>query len=461
MNYFEKLAADEGWSAEGKDMLKSYLLNGLSIGGGAALLTSLINYLRHVSKPKHTSDEDDDTIYVFRNPNAPMNKTASDDEDSTMWERGVSMSGGVASALLGYALVKKLYSKLRAAQAQEELDKAQRIFLNESGYEVADKKGLKKNASFKDTWDKATGAVMAAPILLALGSAMATNAILESKYPAKSDKKVKAPKRIKIIDKPEDDQDEYMKMASAEIEEEARELVMRTATLNPVENSDFNDLLAACANGRHEEIKKVAQAIGFGPALSIVKGASAHPVSELNKHIAIGWLAKDPYMGPSSSLLAAGEFVEQYPNYFKKAAAYTGKAKEGLFKAAICLNKILRQQLSTDLGIRFEDTGIQEKSASWKPGTADYLSKVLSDLNGGLRNAEPMTKGDDRESTETSSTQAGIYNPDSASQPTDAKKTAFITASHTARRNANDLPTDDIDRFLTGDPQQPVQRPST
>lgn len=467
---FEKIAGD-GLSQEGAALIKNYLLGGLALGGSGALVTSFINYLNHIRKPEYLSSEDDDTIYVYRRNQGRMTKKSGKDEniESTFGERGLAFAGGLGATFAGYMLVRNLYAKLRAAQAQQELDKAQRIFLDEQGYDIAkkashDKSAGKGNAPLS-AWDTATGGLVATPLVLALATGIATHMMLDHKYPVKAKTEVKGPKKIKIVDAPlEDresrDQDEYLKLASHEVEDEAKELIIRTALLNPVENSDLLDVCNACANGRHEELKKAAQAIGFLPALSLVKGAAAHEPAPLNKHLAIGWMAKDAYMNKSIALMAAGEFVEQYPMLYKQACILPRDVQENLFKAAVCLNRAIRFQQSQELGIAFPDT--LEKSAASDAGTGDYLSRLLTRVNqvSTLNNAEPVTDGDDRESTETSGTMAGIHDPDSPSRPTHSKKMSFINSSKTARRNANDLPTDAIDQFLAGSPA-PSQQPNS
>lgn len=466
MTDFEKIASDDSiLSPEGAAMLRNYLLGGFALGSGGALATSLINYLNHIQKPTYTSADDDDTIYVYkRNPDkGKLKKKASGDPSSTMMERGLAMSGAVGSAFAGYMLVKRLYAKLRAAQAQKELDEAQRIFLDEQGYDISKKASYEKLAAEGNapmsTWDAATGSAIAVPVLLALATGVATHMMLDNKYPVKPKTEVKGPKKIKIIDAPggeSNDQDEYTKLASSEIEDEAKELIIRTALLNPVENSDLLDVCYACANGRHEELKKTAQAIGFLPALNLVKGASAHEPNSLKKHLAIGWMSKDAYMNKAVALMAAGEFAEQYPTFYKRACLLPRDIQENLFKAAVCLNRAIRFQESQELGIAFPEDPMTEKRASSAAGTGDYLSRLLARVNE-LENAEPVTDGDERESTDTSGAMAGIHNPDSPSRPTHAKKMSFINSSKTSRRNANDLPTDAIDQFLAGNPAPNAQ----
>lgn len=438
------------FTSEEKKTISKFLLGGAALGGSAALVTSLINYLNKLKKEVPSSDADDDTLYVYKKQASITNGTA--------------IAGGVVSALASYIAIKKLYQKFREHEAQKELDEAQHIFLDESGYKEASARRS------MGTWDAIAGAPVALPILLALAGGVTVNEILKSNFPGKK-QKVKAPRRIEVLDAKDVEAlrqvggptapaaPETEKEASYdEVDDDAQEFLCRLALLNPVDDSGLQALQKAAALGGHEMFKHTAMQIGFIPAMNTVKGAFNKKADAVREHVALGWMNKCAYLKSSVGLMAAGEFCETYPSFCQQAANMDEEDQQVLAKVASLLGKALRSELSEELGLVSENDIEFSKEAS-TANTEDVLSRLLTKLNekeadgeasdGTLLGANPVTSGDENESTNTSGEEAGIKDEDSPSRPDEAQKQNFINNTKSLRAYSGELPDDIIDKMLS------------
>lgn len=360
-------------SPEDKALIKKWLIGGASIGGGVALTTSLINYLKHLNKTQ--TDEDDDTLYLVRK------KEDSGIPKAASLGGGLAISGGVLSSLGAYALVKKLYEVMRKKEAQDELDKYQRAFLDVQGYEEADKKTVmaKKSSAAGRPMSFSEGVwsmPVAIPILVALGSGVLAKKVLDNTYPVAKKKKVTGPKRVEIID----DTDEIAeKVASAIPDSCGLELLYRTVQFKKEASSSVSDLIAAIASGEASSFEKAASEIGYADALSVVKGAASDEVDPVSEQIAITYMAKKASLAPQTALVAASEFAEFYPNFFKMACAMDEERTDALYKVAKLLGYAFKNELLEDNGIAYtEQDENLVKSASTI--ASDFLmDKVMSD----------------------------------------------------------------------------------
>lgn len=363
-------------SPEDRSLIKKWLIGGASIGGGAALATSLVNYLKHINRSK--SDEDDDTLYLVRKKNPEeegLPKAAS-------LGGGLAISGGVLSSLGAYALVKKLYEAMRKKEAQDELDKYQKAFLDVQGYEKADKKDImaQKSASAGRPMSFSEGVwslPVAVPILVALGSGVLAKKVLDNTYPIAKKKKVTGPKRVEIID----DADEIAeKVASAIPDSCGLELLYRTVQFKKEASSSVSDLVSAIAGGAAGSFEKAASEIGFADALSVVKGAASDDVDPVSEQIAITYMAKKASIAPQTALVAASEFAEFYPNFFKMACAMDEDRADALAKVAKILGYAFKNELLEDHGISYteQDENLVKNASSL---ASDFLmDRVMSDV---------------------------------------------------------------------------------
>lgn len=457
------------------DVIKKYLIGGAALGGGAALLTALINQLNKIKSDAADSSNDDDVLYVYKD--TPQEKQAG-------WaDLGLGIAGGTATALGTYALVNRLYQAFRAREAQKELDKAQRIFLHAQGYkDVAEKKDKKDKTKklidsdpsddYKEeeqeksaadgrspsALEMAGAAPIALPLILALASGIVTNEILKSKYDTGTRPQPKEPRRIEIVNKPADDQDEFKSAAAKEyMDDDAGEFLIRMALAQPCRNSDLVNIVKNAAMGGHLGFKDTAMITGFGPALSMVKGASAQMVDPLAEHLAVCWLNKCARLKHNVRLVAAGEFAEQHPELYKQACNLPEPIQKDLYKIAGILGVAIRAERSQELGITADGSDFQVKQAS-AGQEEDILAELISEINKKKDNvegptdsdqAEAVTEGDEYESTGTSGEEAGIVDPDSPSRPSPEKKLEFVRAGKTMRRFSQGDENDIIDDILS------------
>lgn len=419
------------------ETIKKYLLGGAAVGGSAALVTSMVNYLNKIKRQNsETTDDDDDTLYVYKKKASLTN--------------GLAISGSVISALASYLALKKVYQKFRENEAQKELDEAQHVFIDESGYKEAS--AGRKGIGF---WGGVAGLPVALPILLALAGGVTVNSILKSKFPEKTEK-IKAPRRIEVIDPSE--LEGVDKEASYDVDTDAQEFLCRMTLLSPVENSQLQGLQKTAALGGHEAFKHTAMQLGIVPALETVKGASAHAVDPVNEHLALCWMNKCAYLRPSVGLIAAGEFAESFPHACRQAANLDPETQDSLLKIASLFGQAFRSERTEELGLfDGEDTEFSKQAAD--DSEEDVLSRVLTKLNekeqsggssdGTLLGAEPVTAGDENESSEMSGELAGTSAEDSNSRPTEQQKRQFIGTSKSLRRYSGEGPTDIIDKLLS------------
>lgn len=455
--------------------IKNLLYGGAAIGGGAAFLTSLMNYINSIKKDQYDSSEDDDVLYVYKDPGSGVAKAAS-------VTAGVGIPLGIAGSLGAYALVRALYNKFRENEVQKELDNAQRIFINANGYKTDDEQEKKAGISAAES---ILSLPIALPALLTLASAVVTHRTLSSKFPGEVKNEEFKPKRIEVIEKkPVNNQDEYTssvpksgddesttyaKVAGSTMDDDANDFLLRVVLSNPSKDSNVNNICKTAALGGISGIRQTCSDIGVLPALDMMKGASAHIVDPVAEHLAMCWMNKCAYLKAPIRLLAASEFANSYPNIYKSASALPEEEKDILYKLAAYIGNSFRSQRSEELADRLEeivDSAVDDfdKSAA-SNDEEDILHSLLDKLNAKepadgtkdegsntgeeLIKADPVTEGDDNESTNTSGQEAGIKDPDSPSRPDAKDKAQFIASSNSMRQFSNELPTDIIDEILS------------
>lgn len=425
-------------SQRGQDLIKTFLLGGGLVGGGTAAAVSLINYLKHLSKNK--SDQDDDTMYVYRDR---------EQVKAANLGTGIALAGGVASMAGAYALVRKIYQSLRLRAAQKELDDAQNAFLDVQGYKQIDKKDLKKEAAeghFPGFAETLMSSPIAASLLLALASGATGYAILDNQYPARKPE-VKGPKRIEIVDKPEEDKvekivDEQAEIAKSACMEDATELLMHViGTTKTASVSDIRNAVAACAAGDASSFKNLVKEAGFVGALDSVKGAADYrQASPLREQMAISFLAKSAATKSMTGLIAAGEFATAFPEFYKAACCLPADTRETLVKIAGILGAAIRAELSYEAGVRPAED--MEKSSSLLTETVEIGgSEKVAGLLETILSQKPVDDGE-TESSDISTVENGTPEEGAISTPkfTHGIKTTKMTVGEKM---------DEIDNFLT------------
>ena len=419
-------------SQRDKDLVSNYLLGGAATGGGLALATALINYLKHLKDTKDESEDDDDTIKIYKQE--PQEKVA-------MTLGGpLALTGGVVSAAGTYALVNKLYEMFRKNQAQKKLDEAQNIFLETQGYKKVDKKKKKEDKASEEeeeTEKSASGKPMSAselgisiplalPLLMALGSGVVAHKLLNKSFPVKK-KEVTGPKRIEIVDAPEEEEEELLDKEACIKDTDGFEFLLRTVDMAKSASSDVSNLIAITADGRLKDFRKAASTIGYADALDTVKGASkAICADPLTEQLAISCIAKSAAIGEQTKLLAAAEFASLYPSFYKAAANLSDKKQNALYKIACILGHAIRSEIAEGAGII--------------PGTLTKKADVGSALFESLLEIPEDDENSSNDSTETSQEEAGIKK----------KKKKFVYSSKRGFRLAKKLQDDDIiDKILS------------
>lgn len=418
-------------SQRDKDLVSNYLLGGAATGGGLALATALVNYLRHLKDEDH-SEEDDDTIKIYKS--APQEKVA-------MTLGGpLALTGGVVSAVGTYALVNKLYEMLRKKQAQEKLDAAQNIFLESQGYKKVDNKkkkesdeGEEKSASVGKGMSLSELGVsipLALPLLMALGSGVVAHKMLNKSFPIER-KKVQAPKRIEIVDAPEEEKEkeDLLDKEAGINDTDAYEMLLRSISMSKSATSDVNNLIATTADGRLKDFKKTASVIGYVDALDTVKGAAkAVEMDSLTEQLAISCLAKSAAVSEQTKLLAAAEFADIYPNFYKMAASMTERQQNALYKIASIFGHAIRSEIAESAGV--------------KPGTLTKKAEVTGAILESLFDT-PDSDNDSNKSSDTSKEEAGV-------KKNKKKQKKFVYSSKRGFSLAKRLEDDDIiDKILT------------
>ena len=418
-------------SQRDKDLVRNYLIGGAATGGGVALATALVNYLRHLKDDADESDDDDDTIKIYKQ--APQEKVA-------MTLGGpLALTGGIVSAAGTYALVNKLYEALRKKQAQDKLDEAQNIFLESQGYKKLDKK--KKPAKEEEESEKSASAgkgmsaselgisiPLALPILMALGSGVVAHKLLNKSFPVKK-RSVEAPKRIEIVDAPVNEEEEAIDKSAGISDTDGFEFLLRTINMTKAASSDISNLIATAADGRFKDFRKAASVIGFADALDTVKGAAkAIDIEPLTEQLAISCLAKSASVGAQTKLLAAAEFAELYPAFFKAAANLSKKKQNALYKIACIFGHAIRSEIA-------EGSGITSGSLTKKADIGGALFESLLDV------PDEYNSHESNDSTDTSQEEANIRKQ---------KKSKFVYSSKRGFRLAKKLQDDDvIDKILS------------
>lgn len=443
--------------------LRKYLVGGLSLGASAGLITSFMNYIKNLHKNKN--EDDDDTLYVYKKGSAT--NTAGDSYLATP----LAITGGLLSTLASYALVKKLYTKMKLKAAQQELDEAQHAFISASGYETD--KDLKKKAS-QGRSITMSELLLSAPVLIPMLTALASGTVavkmLNKNFPTEI-KKVTGPKRIEVIEKPQKDQDEFKpknveKQASVDAsQEDATEFLIRATLLTRDDNSDLADLVAATATGELNSFIKTANSIGFTEALNTIKGAATREFSPLQEHLAIIALTKTSSIADSVGLLAAAEFANAQTNAFQQANSLSDEDKESLFKAASILGRAIRYELSEDLGIKEPSESYMSKTGASLSGLADMSVGALSDkMIKAIAIKKSLKKSDSKEdeqdedttvesgsfsdSSKTSGEEAGIKDGESPSRRNKKNSIKFISDTKSRRGFLSNIEPDILDEIL-------------
>lgn len=325
------------------------------MGGSAALVTSLLNYLGSIREEAAEADDsskDDDTLYLnLRNKKASM-------------AGSLAIAGGAMGALGAYALVRKLYQDMKKKEVQSRLDQAQQGYLDV--LDVEKTAAVNKPMGWGEGLFSAPGA---AALLLAIASGAVTNQALKKTFPIKKSPDRRNPRKV-VIRRERPEEDEQEKTANAK--ELVYQILIHTKS---AALRDFQDLIHGIGQGRRNEISSGLMEFGLGATHNMVKGASLNVMDPRRSTMACGIAARDPLMGPSLDVLAAAEFNDHFPSAVKIAAALPEDVQDNLIKIA----SIVAQAFRHDIMEVEEDL---DKSAGLGTFvTADMLNDFLTKKN--------------------------------------------------------------------------------
>lgn len=426
-------------------LIAKYALTGAGLGGGAALATSIIDYIRNMNREvAQDPSNDDNTLYIRLKKGNGIKKKASDDDDDI--DRNLFITGPAAitsaamSALGGWALVKALYKKMMLADAQRELDEAQNQFIDVNGYERVKKASNDRTKDMSLT-SKLLSAIFSVPGLFSIASGVVAYNALNKFFPEKTNKRVTTPKKIKIISDdrtageefgPNYNANQFDKYAGVD-STDGVELVMRALTSADLKNSDISNMVGDVAKSGSNSFEKLASTIGFDNSIEATKGRAGIKEDKLREQLAITHLAKSASIGPQVAVAAAAEFAETFPATYMNAAALPDDLKDVMEKIACAAGKAIRiLTIAESLNLSEDIT----KQASMLVDD-NYIVSMLDHLN----SLQGAVEEDSEDHTDTSKEEAGIKN-----------KPKYVASSKTGLRLAKAIEEmDDIDKILNPD----------
>lgn len=419
-------------------LIKNYTAGGAALGGSAALLTSLVNYLKMLKsdadEPTDTSN-DDDTLYLnmpATTPTPPQSfggrrKMAGADD---LLSGGLAMTGGTLATIGSYALIKKVYQNIKRKELQAQLDSAQQSFVGAADQEAT--QGKMAAIAPAAGAPMGLGQIMySAPVAFTLLSAIASGALsnvaLNKTFPAVKPTQNIAPKKIVIRRKKPADvnqnsipDEEETKTAASHSEDDGLELVTHLVlNSKSASASEVSDIVHAVASGRHNEFVNTLLTYGMDTAMSTIKGASMDTLDKTSRVLAVGQCIKSAALRPIFSMLVAAEYNDMAPHFFKIASLQTPEDTEVLVKIASILGAIYRHEHLGSVELPVELTQEDNTKAANNLTIADILEMINSQryrqqhkMHDGVDDSirignsgnDPMTEGNDDMHTEDSIT---------------------------------------------------------
>jgi hypothetical protein len=347
-----------------KHLVKNFALSGASLGGGAALLTSAINYVKYLREKAQRdkgTDFDDSVMYV----DVPLDGTTK----NAAFGGGAAMTAGVLSTLGTYMVGRHLYQKMKKKKLQKDLDETQKLYWNK----LVEQSGMNKRASAPvvsgerkpmSPGEALVSSPIAATLLAAVASGIITNRVLDKNFPLPTKKLHEGrPKSIRVRytkdGKPVGGQTPIAIGTSGDIEEgdtvktssyedfdqvteadlRQSEMFLCDISLGMAEDKSYlPDLIFAVAQGRQDEIENHMTEFGTVSALEMVKGASDTTVPSTARKMAISMAINSEVLRPVVATLSAAEFMERCPNFVKMASVLPIPDRVGLTKVGAAIN---------------------------------------------------------------------------------------------------------------------------
>lgn len=452
-------------------LLAKYLLGGVAVGGTTIGLSNLYKYLAgQKDLKKINKEDDDDTLYIFKKQSNAENQDSTNSNLS--WVDGLGIGTAVVGGLGTFLLGQNLINYIRKKQAQEQLDKAQRMALNAQGYDILNKKasndseggwnwrdllsypGRLANAvtdGASSVFGTASAAGTALASLLYLTGGIGTYYYLKNQYPIK-EKEVKLPKKFKIVDpeentvhtqsRDEDEQeliDDIIKQSSADVVAHMLHSTYKSA-------SSASDIIATVASGDIDRLELNIAEYGLPTALDMVKGASCTEVNPAAEALAIQYCTKFAKFAPQFNLLTATEYAALNPDLVKVASNLIPEVQAELLNTAQGVSELFKAASIQDLNMSEDimDAGIADRidEDNIEGGIGGAIKRCIEKLAGA---ASPIAT----QTLETDSTQLSGQGITAASaKPEEVIKQENNEYKDAVRNNVNNADDDPVDQAL-------------
>jgi acyl carrier protein len=353
-------------------IIRDWLLTGAGIGSGAAILTSLLNRLNELNQKQVDKNPlEKDTLKLFVKENEQQKKTAAD----SAFTGPLAITGGLLSTLGSYAAVRQLYQMLKKEKLKKELEESRDAYISNLEFE----KGSTKNAA--DEGMSKTEALLSAPfaalLLTALGSGVVSYNILNEKFPNVS-KTMEArnrlgPRRIKVITQDGDKSEEVYDVPRDKDKEEfirsldklasAKAFLFNTTAGFP--DSEVANVLKCASLGNIDYLENIVLTENSDEIFEKSASFSEASITNSDLVLAANACSLSPAIEPSLSVIAAAEFANNAPVFYKAAAQLPTEVQELLLDLTSNFNFKIASELFPD----------SIKTASDVPATQNNANK--------------------------------------------------------------------------------------
>lgn len=435
MNYPD-LIKTAGMDPRSARMISRMLLSGILLGGAAGVGHTLFNEYENAKQDLRDAD-DDDTLKVFVRKNKAQDPTAAQrvlttaqkaldadrnraagthtsetltpETDISFMEARASVKeasnsdmmavlAALAGGSLSYYSIRQLAENYQKKKYQDRINNAQNLFVQYNQQALDNQKiSSEKEAKFLSGPELATGALKAAPAVLALLSAAATYTALNRQMgSARKALAPQGPKHIQIIE--EDDRtarkrQQSEKEASSEVPDdwyETYEFLGRQILCDEKRASlcGLAPLLNVVAGGSLDLCKEAYRSIGFDDMIDLIEPEATFQPDAFRKAAALTVLVTDPELGSHVRDMIVTEASDMNPLY-KNAHVLPKGALRSFTKMAAIL--AVRDRV-TEMGLEKRCADVSDEVRRMK--VEDYEQETAEAdklLNGMFSNAQTAT----------------------------------------------------------------------